>query len=418
MQTRSIPFLLTATVAASAALLGSPVASVHAENWPAWRGPRGDGSSLETNVPIHWSATQNVVWSTPVPGEGHSSPVVWNDRVFTATAFPEKEERALVCVERKTGKLLWQQTVLKAPLEKKQTENSYASGTPATDGERVYVAFQDGNQVAVAAHDFSGKQLWLMHPGEFQTEHGFASSPVLSGDKVILAAEGQKGNFLAALSRTDGHTIWKTALERPSNSFGQPFVRTLAGREQIVLCGNKSVMSFDLKDGSLIWFTENAATDSVVTPVYNEKAGLVLTSTSWDKKELSAIKPDGSGNVTSNKVAWKSQRGGPYCPSPISVGDYFLTVSDAGNEMYCFRAASGEIFWHEPFGHAHASPVAVGSLVYFLNDKGLMNVVRAAEKYELVASNDLGEKCFASPAISDGQIFLRGDKHLFCIGNR
>jgi outer membrane protein assembly factor BamB len=399
-----------------AILLAGSFNCTQAENWSAWRGPRGDGTSLEPNAPTQWSDTRNVVWKTAIPGGGHSSAIVWDDRVFTTTAFPEKLERALVCLDRKTGKILWQRTVLTAPLEKKHPENSYASGTPATDGERVYAVFLDGEQVAVAAYDFTGQQLWLARPGEFQNEHGFSSSPVLYEDKVIVSAQGKKGNFLVALDRNDGRTIWKTPLDNPSNSFGQPLARTLAGRPQLILCGDQAVTSFSPKDGRRLWFAENQSSDFVITPVVSEKTGLLFVSSSWPKKELQAIQPDGEGNITQTKIVWKSQAGAPYVPSPVAVGDYFLTVSDAGSEIYCFDAAGGKIQWHEKFGHTHASPVVAGGLVYFLNDEGVTRIIKPGETYELVATNELGEKCFASPALSAGQIFLRGETHLYCIG--
>jgi outer membrane protein assembly factor BamB len=397
-------------------LLAGLTPRVTAENWPAWRGPRGDGTSLETGVPTEWSATRNVAWKTVVPGAGHSSPIVWEDRIFMATAVPEKKERVLLCFDRRTGQILWRHTVLTADLENKSGENSFASCTPATDGEGVYVAFLDVKQVVVAAVDFSGKQLWLVRPGEFQNDHGFSSSPVLYEDKVILSAQGKQGNFLVALSRVDGHTLWKKALDNPSNSFGQPLARLLAGRPQIILCGDKAVTSFSPQDGARLWFVENPSTDLVITPVFSEKAGLLLSSSSWPKKELQAIRPDGQGDVTTTKVVWKSVPGAPYVPSPIAVGRFFLSLGDAGNEIYCFEAATGQVLWHEPFGRSHASPVSAGGLVYFLNDKGVTQVIRPGEKYELVASNDLGEKCYASPAISRGQIFLRGATSLYCIG--
>jgi outer membrane protein assembly factor BamB len=141
----------------------------------------------------------------------------------------------------------------------------------------------------------------------------------------------------------------------------------------------------------------------------------LLSSSSWPSKELQAIKPDGQGDVTKTKIVWKSVPGSPYVPSPIAVDRFFMTVSESGNEIYCFEAATGRVLWHQPFGHTHASPVSANGLIYFLNDKGLAHVVKAAEKYELVASNDLGEKCYASPAFSGGQIFLRTAANLYCI---
>lgn len=397
----------------SLALLPQPAS---AENWPAWRGPRGDGTSLEASAPTEWSATRNIVWKTAIPGAGHSSPIVWEDRVFTATAVPEKKQRDLVCLDRRSGQILWQQTVFTAELENKSGENSYASCTPATDGERLYVAFLDVKQVVVAALDLKGKLLWLVRPGEFQNDHGFSSSPVLYDGKVILSAQGKQGNFLVALSPMDGHTLWKKALDNPSNSFGQPLARVLAGRPQIILCGDKTVSSFNPQDGARSWFVESPNTDFVITPVFNEQAGLLLTTSSWPKRELQAIKPDGEGDVTDSKIVWRSVQGPPYVPSPIALGPYFLTQSEVGNEIYCFEAATGKILWHEPFGHSHASPVSVGGLAYFVNDKGVTQVIKPGEKYELVASNDLNDKCYASPAVSHGQLFLRGSSSLYCIG--
>ena len=172
-----------------------------AENWPGWRGPRGDGTSLEKEVPTHWSSTENVVWKTAVSGEGHSSPVVWNHRVFLTTALPEKLERVLLCFDRVTGATLWQQTVLQAPLEPKNGENSYASATPATDGESVYVTFLDHDEVVVAAYNFAGKQLWLVRPGKFKSQWGFSHTPLLFEDKVIVGCYSKGENFVVALSR-------------------------------------------------------------------------------------------------------------------------------------------------------------------------------------------------------------------------
>lgn len=387
-----------------------------AENWSCWRGPRGDGTSLEQDVPTHWSATNNVAWKKPIPGEGHSSPVIWENRLFLTTALKETQERVLLSFDRKTGDLLWQQAVLKAPLEAKNNENSYASATPTTDGEKVYVTFLDGDEVVVAAYDFTGKQLWLARPGRFKNQWGFSHTPVLFEDKVVVVFYSKGENFVVALSRADGRTIWKTPCENPTQSFSPPLIREMAGRPQMITPGNKSVTSYDPRTGKVLWFVDGLADDSVITPVYHEKSGLVLSCTSWPSKVLVAVKPDGEGNVTQSKVAWKSSEGAPYVPSPIAVGDWFLTSSFGGKAAHCFEAATGRILWKEPMGLHHASPVSANGLVYFLNDDGVMHVVRAGPKYELVARNELGEKTYASPAVSDGQMFLRGFKNLYCIG--
>ena len=180
--------------------------------------------------------------------------------------------------------------------------------------------------------------------------------------------------------------------------------------------GSKAVTSYDTRTGKVPWMVDGLADDSVITPVYHDKAGLVLSCTSWPRKVLMAIKPDGVGNVTPSKVVWKTDKGAPYVPSPIAVGDWFFTSSFAGRAAYCYEAATGEVLWKAPMGLHHASPVSADGLVYFLNDDGVTHVVRADPKYELVARNELGEKTYASPALSGGQIFLRGFKSLYCIG--
>ncbi|NDB77783.1 MAG: serine/threonine protein kinase, partial [Verrucomicrobia bacterium] len=158
---------------------------VLAENWPGWRGPRGDGTSLEKNVPVKWSGTENVLWKTPLAG-GHASAITWGDRLFTVGAVAETEGRNLICLDKNSGKILWEQVVVKSPFEKKHRENSHASSTPATDGKLVYVAFLDVQDMVVAAYDFSGKQQWLARPGVFKSVHGFCTSPILHNDKVIV----------------------------------------------------------------------------------------------------------------------------------------------------------------------------------------------------------------------------------------
>ena len=193
---------LVVSLSVCSAVMGTGLA--RGENWPGWRGPRGDGTSLEQDVPIRWSATENIAWKTPLPGEGHSSPVVWGNRVFLTTAVKETEERVLLCLDASTGKLLWRETVLRAPLEAKNAENSYASATPATDGEKVFVTFLDGKDVVVAAYDFDGKQLWLVRPGTFQAVWGFSHNPILFEDRVIVDCDSKGENFIVAVSRRGG----------------------------------------------------------------------------------------------------------------------------------------------------------------------------------------------------------------------
>ena len=389
-------------------LLLSPNALL-AENWPCWRGPRLDGTSIEKDIPVHWSATSNVIWKTEVPGVGHASPIVWNDRIFTVSAIADQEARVLLCFDRTTGKILWQKTVLMAPFESKHKLNSHASSTPATDGELVYVAFLDRKEMLAAAYDFSGNQKWLVRPGPFNSMHGFCSSPILFKDKVIVNGDHDGDSYLVALDRATGKTIWKTPRQNKTRSYCAPLIRELDGRTQMVLSGDKSVASYDPANGNLHWLIDGPTDQFVASPVYNEKANLLFVSGGYPDHHILALTPKG-------KIVWRTNRGVAYVPSPISVGDFFFIVSDSGI-AHCFEATTGKIMWNERMGEHHASLVSANGLVYFLNDDGVMNVVRAARDFTPVAKNDIGERTFASPAISQGQLFLRSDKHLFCISN-
>ena len=397
-------------------MLSSAASLVCAENWPCWRGPRGDGTSLEAATPIRWSSTENISWKTAVPGQGHSSPIVWSDRVFLTSALPEREERILLCFDRETGGVLWQQTVLQSPLEAKNKENSYASATPATDGEKVYVTFLDREQVLAAAYDLAGKQRWLVRPGGFKSQWGFSHTPVLFEDKVLVVCYSKGENFVVALDWADGHTVWKTPGVNPTQSYSPPLVRKMSGLIQMVTPGNRAVTSYDPRTGKVLWRVDGPSDDSLVTPVYHEGAGLVLSCSSWPDRVLLAIRPDGEGNVTASKFAWKTKEGAPYVPSPVAAGDWFFTSSLASKAACCYDARTGTNLWKEPMGLHHASPVTANGLVYFLNDEGVMHVIKASSRYELVARNELGEKTYASPALSGGQMFLRSFEHLYCIG--
>ena len=357
----------------------------------------------------------NVVWQTELPGIGHASPIVWEKKLFTVSALLENKERVLLCLDRVSGKILWQKTVLTAELEGKHNLNSFASSTPATDGKLVYVAFLDFDKMLVAAYDFSGQQKWLVRPGPFASKHGFCTSPVLFKDKVIVNGDHDGDSYIAALSRADGHTIWKTPRQNHTRSYCVPLIRELAGRTQMVLSGDKCVASYDPNNGKLHWMIDGPTEQYVASVVYNEKADLLFMSGGFPEHHILAIKPDGSGNITQTHIKWRTNKGVSYVPSPIAEGNYFLIVSDSG-VAHCFDAATGKIFWQERMGEHHASLVSANGLVYFLNDDGVTQVVKPGNEFQLVAKNELGEKCFASPAISAGKFFLRGDKHLFCIG--
>ena len=391
-----------------------------AEDWPGWRGPREDGTSLEKDVPIAWDGTkgEGVLWKAEIPGEGHSSPVVFGTRVFVTSALLETQDRVLLCLDRDSGRILWQKTVVKTPLERKHRENSYASSTPATDGKLVYVTFLDGNDAVVAAYDFAGKQQWLVRPGQFKSVHGFSSSPVLFEDKVIINGDHDGDAWIAALARKDGATLWKIDRENKTRSYCTPIIRDLAGRTQMILSGSKCVASYDPRNGHRHWIIDGPTEQFVASIVYNPKHDMLFMTGGYPDHHILGIKPDGQGNVTQTHIAWRTNKGVSYVPSPISEGDYFVVVND-GAFASCFHAGTGELYWTERIGpHAHSSIVSANGLVYCTTDDGATTVIKPGPKFEVVAHNTIGEPCFSSPAISAGRVFLRGSKHLFCLGTK
>ena len=400
-----------------AGLLAPSTPMAQAEAWPGWRGPRGDGTSIEKNIPTTWNPA-GARWKTALPGQGHASPIVWGSRVLTVTALPETQERILLCLDRHTGKILWKRTVVQGLLEKIHKENSHASGTPATDGERVYVAFRVGDDIVVAAHHFaSGEQHWRVRPGTHKGEWGFSNEPVLYKDKVIVDGDSKGDSFLIALGREDGKTHWRVDRKNKGISYSAPLIRELADRIQMIQCGDRCVTSFDPDTGEEIWKVDGPSQEFVATPVYSEKAGLIFISSSWPRREIFAIRPDGRGNVTQTHIAWRDTKGAPYVPSMIVAGDYLLSINRSG-VAFCYEAATGKVHWEEKLGRHHASPVLVDGLVFLINDDGEINVIKPGVDFERVGKYELGESCYASPAISDGQVFLRGFEHLFCFGKK
>ena len=391
-----------------------------AEDWPGWRGPRGDGTSREKDIPTAWDGAKgtNIRWKTPLPGVGHSSPIVFGERIFVVTCREDNLDRVLLCLDRTTGRVLWEQTVVSAPLEKKHRLNSHASSTPATDGKVVYVTFLDRDAMLVAAYDFDGRQQWLVRPGAFHSVHGYCSSPVLFENLVIVNGDHDGDAYLVALDKATGKTVWKTPRENKTRSYCAPLIRQIDGRWQLILSGSKCVASFDPRDGSRHWIIDGPTEQFVASLVYNSE--LLFMTAGFPEFHIQAIRPDGRGNVTDTHVAWRTTKGCSYVPSPIMGGGgrYFLVVSDNGTAS-CFEAKDGTRHWMERIGkHYSASPVEADGFVHFTADDGVTKIIRPGETFVVVAENDLGEEVFASPAISHGCLFIRAAKHLYCIGKQ
>jgi outer membrane protein assembly factor BamB len=316
--------------------------------------------------------------------------------------------------------------VLRSPLEKKHTLNSFASSTPATDGERVYVTFLKTDEAAVAApgraspgrmvvatYDFDGNEIWRVEPGEFSSMHGYCSSPVLFEDTLIVNGDHDGDGYLVALDRQTGETHWK--IDRPNNtrSYCTPIIREIEGRTQMILSGSKCVTSYNPRDGSLHWILDGPTEQFVASLVYNGR--MLFLTAGFPEHHMLAIDPRGRGNVTRSNIRWRTTEGASYVPSPIAAGPYFLITSDEGIAS-CFDSDSGKRLWKVRLGkHYSGSPVLIDGLVYFTADDGVTKVVRPGPKFDLVAENQLGENCYASPAVSGGRILFRAEQHLYCI---
>ncbi len=396
-----------------------------ADDWPRWRGVRGDGISQETALPLHWNGLTGagVAWKTAIPGVGHSSPIVSHGLVLITTCLEENGERQLLAIDQQTGAVRWQRQVLQADLEKRHKLNSRASGTPVADGERIYVSFLDPDfssdnertpgDMVIAAFNYDGEPQWTVRPGRFASTHGFCSSPIVFEDLLIVNGDHDGDSYIVALDKHSGDVRWKFARQYKTRSYVTPIIRELDGRTQLLLSGSKSVVSLDPRTGTPHWEMDGPTEQFVASLVDNGE--FVFLTAGFPDRHILAIRPDGTGKVGEEQIVWRSRKNCSYVPSPIVVGDYFLVAADDGIAS-CYLAKTGERVWVERMApHYSASLTSGMGLVYFLADDGVTKIVRPGAKYDMVAENELGEACYASPAISGGTIFIRGESHLFAI---
>ena len=408
-------------------LAAAPPAPV-VEEWPGWRGPRGDGTSRETGIPDTWGPKESVRWKTPIPGIGHSSPIVWEDRVFVTTCIQDDKEegdRKLLCLDRGDGHVVWDKVVIpKARLEKKHRLNSYSSSTPATDGKHVYVAFFDDPKMVVVCYDFDGNEVWRKSPGEFHSVHGFCTSPVLYKDFVILNGDQDAAAYLVALDKNTGEERWRADRPNRTRSYCTPILIHSAKHAdvtQLVLSGSKCVTGYNADTGELRWIVQGPTEQFVASLVYLDDT-LGLTA-GFPERHLMGIDPDGEGDITDTPfVRWhignaeNGEKGASYVPSPIACDDCFFVVSDVGF-LSCVEARTGKRLWMQRLGKHHsASPVLIDGKMYFVDDDGTTWVLRASRNFEVLHKNALGEECYASPAVSHGELFIRTLNNLYCIG--
>jgi outer membrane protein assembly factor BamB len=384
-----------------------------AENWPQFRGPRGDGTSHETNAPLRWSSAQNIKWKAPLPGEGHSSPIVWEQGVFVTSA-DETGGRSLIRLNANTGKILWQKKVATASKESMHRENSSASSTPATDGARVITSFQVGDRVDLRCFDFDGKELWAVQPLRFDGQHGYSYSPIIYNDLVLFDCRQEGEAALLALDKRSGAVRWRAAPGNKRISHVTPLLVTHGGQMQLIVSGSDETRSYNPNNGQPIWWCQGPSDVAVAGLVFGE--GMVFVTAGYPDRTRMAIRVNGRGDVTKTHVAWSLRRQVTYVPSPVYHNGHIYSVIDEGM-VCCFDAKTGQSKWeHRLGGRFRSSPLLAGDRIYATNDKGLTTVFEAnPRQFRALASNDLGEFCYATPAISNGRMFLRTSSTLFCI---
>ena len=408
--------------------------TAQAENWPGWRGPRGDGSSNSTTPPLKWDAEtgEGILWQTEIPGIGHASPIIWEDRAFIVTCDLDAQARQLIALDANQGTILWKQDVIKAKLEKKHALNSFASGTPATDGELVYVTFFQADdkevvapnvgserkifpgKMVVAAYDYQGNQKWLVKPGEFISAHGYSSCPVLYKDLVIVNGDHDGDSYILALNKNTGETVWKTKRSYGIRSYCTPLIREIDGRMQMVFSGSKHIISLDPDSGEVHWVVEGPTEQFVASMVYDGE--LFYMCAGFPTYHVMGIDPRGQGDVTESHVRWHSKEVRCYVPSPVVIGDYLIVADDRGTAN-CYSTKDGTRQWLNRLGnHFSASLLQANGLAYLFADDGMTKIIKPGKELEVVAENPLHEYIYASPAIANNRLFIRGEKHLYCIG--
>lgn len=393
-------------------------AAVGAADWPAWRGPTGDGQAAPNQkAPVKWSETENVLWRAAIPGRGHSSPTVFGDRVVLATADTAREEQRVLCFERSTGKLAWETVVHRGKLNGEgHAHTSQASSTIASDGERLYLNFLNDGAVHTTALDLTGKILWQRRVGDFVVLMGFGSSPVLHESLVLVTGDHKEGGWLAGLNKLTGEIVWKNVRPKIPN-YASAAVVTAAGKTQMIVAGCKLVSSFDPVTGKKNWEIEGSTDETVVTPVSDGQR--VFVGGGYPRNHIMGVAADGSGTI-----AWQNNLR-LYVPSLLVRDGHVYAVTDAG-QAFCWKSDTGEQLWREKVDRDFfSSPVMLGSRIYATSLGGVTSVFEATpQHFKLIAQNPLGDEAFASPAICGNRIYLRGAKktgetrqeYLWCIG--
>lgn len=387
-----------------------------AGNWPVFRGPTHQGVSDETSLPIEFGPSKNHAWTTEIPGDSWSSPIVWGNRVFVTTATDEGRSCRLLALDLASGKLLWDQEITRQELKRKERKNSYATSTPATDGRAVYAVCGNGT---FAAYDFSGKRIWINTEYPFYSQHGLGASPIVADGLVIMSRDASaesgdlkvgwqipwENSFLVALDARSGKERWRTGRGKSRIAHTTPNVRE--GR--LYSSAGDVVQAYDLKTGKLLWTSPSQGEGVVPSPVFG--GGLIFTVSGFEKPTIRAHRPDGT-------LAWEQTRGVPMMSSLLWENGRLYAITTAGI-LHCFDSKTGEPKWQGRLGGDHsASPILAAGRLYFSSEQGEVTVVKAGDEFEVLARNPLNDTIQASPAASQGRLLIRTARRLHCFHAR
>ena len=413
------------------------------ENWPQWRGPTGTGFAPNANPPAKWSEEENIRWKIPTPGVGHSTPIIWGNHLFLTAALPVGDSREprfsgapgahdnvpvtrrhrfiAFATDRTDGTLLWKRELSEEwPHEGGHYSGSLASASPVTDGESLFVFF---GSYGLYCLDFDGNVRWQADLGKMDTKHGHGegSSPALFGDKLVVNWDHEGQSFLIAFDKRSGAVLWKV-LRNEVTSWATPLIVEHDGRSQVIVAGTDRVRGYDLESGAVIWQCGGMSANIVASPVFAD--GMLFAGSSYEKRALLAISLHGArGDITqTDNVVWSRFRGTPYVPSPLLYDGslYFLTHLEG--ILSRVDAATGE---DRPgakraYGvrRVYASPVGAGGRIYITGLDGMTAVMSHSDQFQLIAVNQLVDSFSASAAVVGGEIFLRGQKYLYCIAEQ
>lgn len=434
-------------VSFAALSISAVVAPAEGQNWPSFRGQFATGVADGQDLPVSWNVEtgENVRWKAPIPGMGHSSPVVWGDRVFVTTAVAAGEVKLVLgdrggidmsgdtgaqswriyCLDRRNGEILWSKEVYSGkPRASRHVKSSHANSTPATDGRTVVAIFGSQGMVAL---DMEGNERWrwdlgVLDPGLFGDPYsswGYGSSPVIGGDRVFVQVDRHRGSFLAAFDLASGKEIWKVRRdEKPV--WATPTLHTDGERTQLIVLGGDYDRGYDPATGEELWRFRRDLEVKTTTPIV--AGDLIILSGGYRGKPLYAIKSAARGDVSGRAkkgeyLAWTSGSGGPYTSTPVVYGDHVHFARNIG-VVTVLSLATGELVYRERLKSTFsASPVASDGKIYLAGEQGVVTVIKAGPEFEVLGSSDMGEPCMATPAISQGALFVRTRGHLYSIGN-